>query len=77
MSAATKGRSPLTDRDVAELAAAADVDPRTVVRALAGLPVRGRVGVRVARVLADRRVTGWFSVEVRAMSEDEAQAVGQ
>ena len=46
---------PITDQDVEALAAKADVDPRTMVRALAGLPVRGRTGVRVARVLAEHR----------------------
>jgi len=44
----------LTDRDVETLAREADVDPRTVVRRLAGLPVRGRVGVRVDRAIAAR-----------------------
>lgn len=43
---------PLTDQVVAVLANRAEVDPKTVVRALAGLPVRGRAGVRVARTIA-------------------------
>ncbi len=42
----------LTDAIVNLIAARADVDPRTVVRRLAHLPVRGRVGVRVDRAIA-------------------------
>lgn len=48
---------PITDDLVDTLAAKADVDPRTVIRALAGLPVRGRTGLRVALVLAEHRKT--------------------
>lgn len=43
---------PLTDEIVGVLANRADVDARTMVRGLAGLPVKGRAGVRVARVIA-------------------------
>ena len=46
-------RTDITDDTVALIAARADVDPRTVVRRLAHLPVRGRVGVRVDRAIAD------------------------
>ncbi len=46
---------PMTDSIVDALAAKADVDPRTLIRALAGLPVRGRPGLQVARVLAGHR----------------------
>lgn len=42
----------ITDEVVAAIAHRADVHPKTVVRALAGLPVRGRAGVRVARTIA-------------------------
>lgn len=38
-------------RRLLRLAADADVDPRTVERALRGEPVRGRAGERVARAL--------------------------
>lgn len=48
---------PITDTLVDELAAKADVDPRTMIRALAGLPVRGRTGLRVALVLVEHRKT--------------------
>lgn len=53
----TQDAPTITDQDVEALAAKADVDPRTMVRALAGLPVRGRTGVRVARVLAEHRLS--------------------
>ena len=43
---------PITDASVAAVAAAADCDPRTVIRRLAGLPVRGRVERRIERELA-------------------------
>lgn len=43
---------PLTDAIVNVLANRADCDPKTVIRALAGLPVRGRAGTRVARTIA-------------------------
>ena len=46
-------RTEVTDETVNLIAARADVDPRTVVRRLAHLPVRGRVGVRVDRAIAD------------------------
>ena len=44
-----------TDADVAAIAARADVDRRTVVRVLAGLPVKGRPGRRIAAVVAEYR----------------------
>ncbi|MBK8212426.1 MAG: hypothetical protein IPK71_01635 [Myxococcales bacterium] len=49
--------SPLTDDDVNAIALEAAADPRTVLRVLVGLPVRGRPGERIAGVLADRGVT--------------------
>jgi hypothetical protein len=39
------------DALVATLAQAADVDERSVIRRLAGLPVRGRAGRRIDRAL--------------------------
>jgi hypothetical protein len=47
----TKGY-PITDIDVADAAAKYEVDPRTILRALAGLPVRGRSGERARRAAA-------------------------
>lgn len=44
-------RPKITDDDVRRIADAADVDPRTVHRALVGLPVKGRVGVRIAAAI--------------------------
>lgn len=46
-----QARTPLTDERVRLLASAAGCSPVTVVRALAGLPVRGAVGDRVRAVL--------------------------
>ena len=40
--------SRITDATVLKIAAEADADPRSVVRFLAGLPVRGRAGRRIA-----------------------------
>lgn len=44
----------ITDDTIASLTVEADADPRTILRALLGLPVRGRTGERVRRVLAAR-----------------------
>ena len=44
------------DVTVARIAAETDTDPRTVIRRIAGLPVVGRPGARIDRVLA--RVMG-------------------
>lgn len=41
----------ISDSTVAVIAAEADAHPRSVVRRLAGLPVRGRSGVRIDRAL--------------------------
>jgi hypothetical protein len=43
----------IDDRTVGQIAAKADCDNRTVIRKLAGLPVRGRVGVRVDCAIAE------------------------
>jgi hypothetical protein len=43
----------VTDAFVAAIAEAADVDTRSVVRRLAGLPVRGRGGRRIDAAIAD------------------------
>ena len=49
--------APRVDDDlVGKLAEEADTDPRSVVRRIAGLPVKGRVGARIDRVLAARGV---------------------
>jgi hypothetical protein len=45
---------PIDDSVVADIAREADVDERTVIRRLAGLPVRGRPGRRIDRVLHAR-----------------------
>jgi hypothetical protein len=45
----------LTDADVRDIARDAVSDVRTVLRRIAGLPVRGAVGVRIDRELARRR----------------------
>ena len=42
----------ITDELVAALSREADADERSITRALAGLPVRGRAGARIARALA-------------------------
>lgn len=44
--------STIDDATVQTLAAHADADPRSVVRFLAGLPVRGRAGRRIAAAAA-------------------------
>lgn len=44
----------MTPADVAAIAKAADVDERSVWKALAGGSVRGRAGARIARVLAQQ-----------------------
>jgi hypothetical protein len=43
----------IDDAAVALLAEQLEVDKRTIVRRLAGLPVRGRVGARIDRALAE------------------------
>jgi hypothetical protein len=40
-----------TDEDIARMANAAVSDPRTVLRYLAGLPVRGKVAERIQAVV--------------------------
>lgn len=47
----------VTDAFVADVARAADADIRSVVRRLAGLPVRGRAGRRIDAVIANQRAT--------------------
>jgi hypothetical protein len=47
-------KQEIDDQVVEDIARAADVDTRSVIRRLAGLPVRGRVGARVDRELALR-----------------------
>ena len=41
--------APYTDNDVVTAARREHLDPRTLIRALAGLPVRGTAGERAAR----------------------------
>jgi hypothetical protein len=48
----------ISDRTVQAIADRADVDPRSVVRRLAGLPVRGRTGARIDRVIRELGVYG-------------------
>jgi hypothetical protein len=54
--APTIGHAGITPADVTELAIAADCDPRTVERRLAGLPVRGRVCRRIDAAIAAWRL---------------------
>jgi len=51
-----KRREPgvINDAVVREIAEEADTDERSVVRRIAGLPVRGRAGKRIDRILASR-----------------------
>ena len=44
--------TPVTDDLVARIADDLGVDPRTIIRRLAGLPVRGRCGARIDAALA-------------------------
>jgi len=44
----------ITDQTVQTIAERAAADPRSVVRRLAGLPVRGRAGARIDRELQAR-----------------------
>jgi hypothetical protein len=48
----------IDDAAIARIADRASVDPRTVIRRLAGLPVRGRAGARVDAALAEYRSSG-------------------
>jgi hypothetical protein len=45
--------APIDDVTVARIADRASADPRSVVRRLAGLPVRGRAGARIDAALAE------------------------
>lgn len=54
MSHHTTGTPPIDDAAVEAIAREADVDARTVVRRLAGLPVRGRPGRRIDAAIAVR-----------------------
>lgn len=49
-------KQPIDDEFVSSVAAEASVYPVSVIRRLAGLPVRGLAGVRVDRVLKARGV---------------------
>lgn len=44
-------RTPITDELVRRLSVTSDTDTRSITRALAGLPVRGRAGERIRRAL--------------------------
>lgn len=46
---------PVTDADVQRVAIEFNVHPRTLVRALAGLAVRGQAGVRAQRAVDELR----------------------
>jgi hypothetical protein len=50
----TMHQTPIDDTVVAALAEEADADPRSVVRRLAGLKVRGRAGRRIDAAIAKR-----------------------
>ena len=51
-------RVEVTDADVDRIAEEALADRRTVIRRLAGLPVRGRVQARIDRAMAKVRGIG-------------------
>ncbi len=49
-----KPQAQCMDDDVVDvIAKRADADRRSVIRRLAGLPVRGRAGARIERAIAD------------------------
>ena len=50
--------APTDDAFVQAVAKDADVDPRSVIRRLAGLPVAGRAGRRIDAAIARRRLAG-------------------
>lgn len=58
----------ITDTTVHELAAEADADERSVIRWLAGLPVRGRAGRRIVAAAAR------LGLDVRADSNPPPRA---
>ncbi|MGA7120006.1 MAG: hypothetical protein WBY94_07915 [Polyangiaceae bacterium] len=47
-----EARRKLDEKTVREIAVEADVDERTLLKRLVGLPVRGRTGRRIDAVLA-------------------------
>ena len=49
-----RNETPITDVDVHDIANRADVCERSVLRRLSGLPVRGRAGARIDRILNER-----------------------
>jgi hypothetical protein len=49
-----KKQPPLDDLAIADLAVRAQVDPRSIRKALRGERVRGLAGARIARVLEER-----------------------
>lgn len=53
--AASSAPKPITDGDVARVASEFAVHPRTVVRCLAGLEVRGQAGDRARLAVAKLR----------------------
>jgi hypothetical protein len=55
--------APIDDELVDSIAEEADVDARSVVRRLAGLPVRGRIGRRIDLVLCKRGLARGASAE--------------
>ncbi len=56
----------IDDAIVAALAREADVDERTVIRRLAGLPVRGRAGRRIDRALQTLQIASRAASDPRS-----------
>jgi DNA-binding MurR/RpiR family transcriptional regulator len=48
--------APITDETVAEIAAATGADPRTVIRRLAGLGVKGAARTAIDREFVERGI---------------------
>jgi hypothetical protein len=58
----------ISDRDIRDIAEAADVRERSVLRRIAGLPVKGRAGVRIDRIRQARFGTTIVEVDPEGMS---------
>lgn len=73
--------APLDDATIARIADRASCDPRSVVRRLAGLPVKGRAGARIDAAIAEWRGGGMMALadapRVRAAAADLGEPVLQ
>jgi hypothetical protein len=68
--------TPHDDDVIAEFADAADADERTLIRYLAGLPVRGRVAWRIERAIAARGGERLGSILTRSLARIRRVAGG-